>query len=191
VPLHEWKTFDAKEAAVDDMITWIFEENSFVPVGKIKGNKTYSIATDHLGTPYQGFDEQGKIWEREIDSFGKARMLTGDEGFCNYFYQGQTLDAETGLAYNRFRYYDCEAGAYISQDPIGLLGGWTPYSYVSDTNGWVDFIGLAGQRWADKVKKDGTLYRKLGPQSKGTGDHNAKIDEIIPCLGACPHARFA
>jgi len=70
-------------------------------------------------------------------------MLKGDEGFCNYLYQGQTLDAETGLAYNRFRYYSPEEGLYISQDPIGLEGGRALYGYVNDTNIWLDVFGLA------------------------------------------------
>jgi hypothetical protein len=46
------------------------------------------------------------------------------------------------LAYNRFRYYSLEEGVYISQDPIGLLGGCRLYGYVRDTNKWVDVLGL-------------------------------------------------
>jgi len=69
-------------------------------------------------------------------------MLQGDEGFCNYLYQGQTLDGETGLAYNRFRYYDCEEGIYISQDPIGLEGGINLYGYVGDINSQIDIFEL-------------------------------------------------
>lgn len=49
---------------------------------------------------------------------------------------------ETGLYYNRFRYYDPVAGIYISQDPIGLVGGTKPYSYVQATNSYVDGLGL-------------------------------------------------
>ncbi|MFQ1014305.1 RHS repeat-associated core domain-containing protein [Avibacterium paragallinarum] len=45
-------------------------------------------------------------------------------------FAGQWFDEESGLAYNRFRYYDPESGSYISSDPIGLAGGETPYSYV-------------------------------------------------------------
>ncbi|MDC6117325.1 RHS repeat-associated core domain-containing protein [Serratia rubidaea] len=40
-------------------------------------------------------------------------------------FQGQYFDAETGLHYNRYRYYDPQTGSYISQDPIGLVGGTT------------------------------------------------------------------
>ncbi|MCO6565730.1 MAG: AHH domain-containing protein [Apibacter sp.] len=56
---------------------------------------------------------------------------------------GQYEDVETGLYYNRFRYYDSNTGTYISQDPIGLAGN-NPnfYAYVHDSNAWVDPFGL-------------------------------------------------
>ncbi|WP_212002542.1 RHS repeat-associated core domain-containing protein [Chitinophaga sp. HK235] len=143
-PLHEWKEFDAKDSSADDLITWVFDRYNFAPAAKIKGTRKYSIVTDHLGTPIQGYDETGSlIWQREIDSYGNTRMLHGEAGFCNYLYQGQTSDPETGLAYNRFRYYNPEDGLYISQDPIQLLGGLSFYAYVFDPNSWIDPLGLA------------------------------------------------
>ncbi|WP_353743449.1 RHS repeat-associated core domain-containing protein [Treponema denticola] len=42
--------------------------------------------------------------------------------FVPFLYQGQYLDTETELVYNRFRYYDPSTGAYISQDLIGVGG---------------------------------------------------------------------
>nr|WP_269467556.1 MULTISPECIES: RHS repeat-associated core domain-containing protein [Burkholderia] len=38
-------------------------------------------------------------------------------------FQGQYHDHESGLHYNRHRYYDPEVGRYISLDPIGLQAG--------------------------------------------------------------------
>jgi RHS repeat-associated protein len=62
---------------------------------------------------------------------------------CPFRYQGQYEDAETGLYYNRFRYYSPEEGMYLSQDPIGLAGNNpTLYGYVKDVNSWVDVFGL-------------------------------------------------
>jgi RHS repeat-associated protein len=62
---------------------------------------------------------------------------------CPFRYQGQYEDAETGLYYNRFRYYDPNIGSYLSQDPIGLLGGeFNLYTYVHNPNCWVDSLGL-------------------------------------------------
>jgi RHS repeat-associated protein len=63
---------------------------------------------------------------------------------CPFRYQGQYEDAETGLYYNRFRYYDPDSGNYLSQDPIGLDGGDKLYAYVHDPNGWTDVLGLRG-----------------------------------------------
>ncbi|MCX2795834.1 EndoU domain-containing protein, partial [Microbulbifer thermotolerans] len=57
-------------------------------------------------------------------------------------FQGQYYDEETGLHYNRFRYYDPEVGAFTQQDPIGLLGGINNYQYVPNPVGWVDPYGL-------------------------------------------------
>ncbi|QOW61794.1 RHS repeat domain-containing protein [Treponema pedis] len=143
VPLHEWKEFDYKETTDNDRITWVFQ--GFTPVAKIQGDKSYSIISDHIGTPLQAIDTQGnKVWERELDIYGRVRKEEGEKGFCNMLYQGQYLDTETELVYNYKRYYSQETGAYISQDPIGLAGGLNLYSYVHDSNFWVDIFGLNG-----------------------------------------------
>ena len=66
------------------------------------------------------------------------RIEQGEVGLVPFLYQGQYLDTETGLTYNRFRYYSAEIGAYISQDPIRLEAGLTNlYAYLHDVNAWV------------------------------------------------------
>lgn len=172
-PLHEWKEFDAKESNADDLITWVFNENGSSPAAKIKGDKKYSIVSDHLGTPIQGYDEAGDlIWQREIDSYGNVRMLRGDAGFCNYLYPGQVMDVETGLAYNRFRYYLPDVGLYISQDPIRLVSGEPNlYSYVKDCSNEVDVLGLATCRVVNGTKIFG--------KGQTTGPGHALLSEIL------------
>ncbi|MFP1729760.1 RHS repeat-associated core domain-containing protein, partial [Lonsdalea quercina] len=66
------------------------------------------------------------------------------EVYCELRYQGQIYDAETGLYYNRHRYYDADSGQYISPDPIGLAGGLRPQGYVHNPLEWVDPLGLSG-----------------------------------------------
>ncbi len=126
------------------LTTWIFEDGSFVPAAKLVGNEQYSIVCDYLGTPVQAYDKEGAVvWECELDTYGKVRSIAGDRSLIPFRYQGQYEDTETGLYYNRFRYYSPDTGTYISQDPIGLAGS-NPnlYAYVHDSNTWIDPFGL-------------------------------------------------
>ena len=142
--LHEWKEHVLSGVLLDEAATtWVYETNSFAPAARIKGDKRYSVVTDHLGTPAQLYKEDGELfWEGELDSYGKLRMEKGAPGSCPFRYQGQYEDAETGLYYNRFRYYNPDEGLYISPDPIGLAGGPSPYGYVNDPCGLIDPLGL-------------------------------------------------
>ncbi|MEN7550098.1 RHS repeat-associated core domain-containing protein [Rapidithrix thailandica] len=116
-----------------------------MPSAKIVKGETYSTVSDYLGTPCLMYNHVGNlVWQAELDIYGKIRTLErGSIQDCPFRYQGQYEDAETGLYYNRFRYYSPESGTYISQDPIGLVGN-NPniYAYVSDSNVWVDVLGL-------------------------------------------------
>ena len=115
-----------------------------VSSAKIVGERRYSIISDYLGTSVEAYDEEGqRVWARELDIYGRTRSEVGEVGFIPFLYQGQYLDWEPGLVYNRFRYYSPETGAYISQDPIRLEAGLTNlYAYVHDVNAWVDPWGL-------------------------------------------------
>lgn len=57
--------------------------------------------------------------------------------------QGQQVDEESGLHYNRHRYYDAAAGRFISIDPIGLRGGLNLWQYADNPIAWIDPLGLA------------------------------------------------
>ncbi|RIY35306.1 type IV secretion protein Rhs [Capnocytophaga canis] len=124
-------------------------------------------------------DTQGnKVWERELDIYGKVRKLQGDKWFMPFLYQGQYYDVETELAYNRFRYYSPDTGAYISQDPIGLAGN-NPniYAYVWDTNTWIDVFGLLGKTYIVYQAIDldtGKIYT-----GRTSGDDNLSIRQIL------------
>ena len=68
-------------------------------------------------------------------------------------FQGQYYDEESGLHYNRFRYYDPEIGRFVSQDPIGLQGGMNLFEYAPNPTLWVDPLGLSPRR---QVKNETT-----------------------------------
>lgn len=134
-------------------ITWVFEADSVVPVARLEAGSAVSIITDQVGVPVEAYNEEGKkVWECALDIYGRHRSVSGEKHFVPFRYQGQYEDAETGLYYNRFRYYAPEEGLYISQDPIRLYGGMALYGYVHDPNSWVDELGLAGLgAWGEKV----------------------------------------
>jgi len=123
--------------------TWIFEPYTFIPVAKVNGDSFYSIITNHLGIPCELVDKQGKIvWQALLKPWGEIDTVSVNQTDCPIRFQGQWYDDETGLHYNRFRYYDPEVGQYVSQDPIGLLGGIPLYAYVPNPISWIDELGL-------------------------------------------------
>lgn len=62
-------------------------------------------------------------------------------------------DQETGLHYNRYRYYLPYVGRFVSKDPVGLFGGVNFYQYAHNLLEWVDPLGLK-QRSLDEIKAD-------------------------------------
>ena len=170
VPLHEWTPSQRRneqgeiEEYQKDLRTWLFEEESFVPLALFQDGKAYSIVTDHLGTPVEAYNEQGEeVWYRRLDMSGKvieerSMLYTSYKDYVKipFLFQGQYYDEEIKLAYNRFRYYDPNTGNYICQDPIDLQGGMQLYAYIHDSNSWIDPFGLSG--------RGGTLHRSIQDQ---------------------------
>ncbi|WAS94523.1 DUF6531 domain-containing protein [Nannocystis punicea] len=143
-----------------EVLTWLFEPESFTPVARLTSHEREgtSLIADHLGTPVAAFSALGRpVWAAELDIHGAVRELDGDRHFCPFRYPGQYEDLETGLYYNRFRYYDPGAGQYISQDPIGLQGGLSLCAYVADPLVSFDPLGLektycrAAKRWRSET----------------------------------------
>jgi RHS repeat-associated protein len=181
--LHEW--------ADDDTIsprTWLIEPDGSAPIALLRGDDFFGVVADQVGVPRVILDDAGQpVWSAHLDIFGKLETTFGAPDFCPLRWPGQYADQETGLYYNRARYYDPDTGLYISQDPIRLAGGLLLYSYVRDPNAWIDPFGLAtkrcgnvgSQRWSKKVTKDGRPYKKPGPKTDPNGPHNKKIQAII------------
>ncbi|WP_248741029.1 RHS repeat-associated core domain-containing protein, partial [Pseudomonas sp. MWU12-2029] len=101
---------------------------------------------DHLGTPQELTDYSGEIvWSAKYSAYGKVTSLelaTDDYLDQPLRFQGQYFDAESGLHYNRHRYYDPDVGRYLTLDPVKLAGGLNQYRYVPNPTGWVDPLGL-------------------------------------------------
>ena len=107
------------EEPVENLVTWVYEEGSYVPVAKIQNGERYTIISDYIGRPVEAYNSYGNVvWQADYDVYGDLRNIKGIRDFIPFRQLGQYEDEETGLYYNRFRYYDPNTGTYISKDPI-------------------------------------------------------------------------
>ncbi|HGN1381282.1 TPA: RHS repeat-associated core domain-containing protein [Proteus mirabilis] len=135
-------------------VQWLYQPGEITPTARYQQGKLHYVVTDHQGTPREIFSEGGQAsWAGRLNTWGQMQFWRYRDGKaendpnyteCPFRFAGQYEDEESGLYYNRFRYYDRETGQYLSPDPIGLLGGLNPYGYVHCPTGWVDPFGLAG-----------------------------------------------
>ncbi|EMX1427046.1 RHS repeat protein [Escherichia coli] len=110
----------------------------------IPERKLHLYHCDHRGLPQALISPEGETaWQGEYDEWGN---LLGEESTLHLQQSlrlpGQQYDEESGLYYNHHRYYDPLQGRYITQDPIGLKGGWNLYAYPLDPVGYIDPLGL-------------------------------------------------
>ncbi|GAB2878963.1 RHS repeat domain-containing protein [Microbulbifer echini] len=123
--------------------TYYFEPGTFKPVALREDNQVYHYHLDHLGTPDTLTNQEGEVvWSVAYKSYGNIALAYENQVEQPIRFQGQYFDEETGLHYNRFRYYDPQVGEFTQQDPIGLLGGSNNYMYTPNPLGWTDPLGL-------------------------------------------------
>ncbi|MFC4922500.1 RHS repeat-associated core domain-containing protein [Delftia deserti] len=159
---------------------YIYEPGSFVPLATVQGageeHSTYWYQCDQIGAPLELTDEQGQVaWAADYKVWGEAVMRsvlrtgTDDRPVSArawgskpvappppppveqpFRFQGQQFDEETGLHYNRFRYYDPAVGRFVHQDPIGLEGGLNLFRFAPNPLIFLDPLGL---HWTSQDRK--------------------------------------
>jgi len=122
---------------------YLYYPGTYTPLALRVDGKVYDYHTDHLGTPRRLTDSEGQVvWSADYSAFG--RVQTKVKTISNPLrFPGQYFDPETGLHYNRFRYYSPALGRYLSRDPVSFLAGLNVYWYLenSPTNS-ADPLGL-------------------------------------------------
>ena len=142
--------------------------------------------TDASGQPLRQYHYQAFGFPEEYRADRQPFRFTGRE-----------WDKELGLYYYRARYYDPRAGRFISEDPIGFVGGLNLYRYA-DGNPvrFIDPLGLAGEAavrrgpgeqdfliggggggWsAGGISEGTTIYRVWGGGSRPYGSSWTTVD---------------
>ncbi|ECK9504174.1 RHS repeat-associated core domain protein [Salmonella enterica subsp. enterica serovar Infantis str. SARB27] len=118
--------------------------------------RTVHAVSEPTGRPLMFFNSAGKavkrpaavtLWGQRVATstadYDQPYRREDEEADPGLLYAGQWLDAESGLCYNRFRYYEPESGMYLVSDPLGLAGGVNTYAYVPNPLEWIDPLGLA------------------------------------------------
>jgi RHS repeat-associated protein len=117
------------------------------------------------------------------DSFGEQIATSGT--IENLFrYNGRDYDVETGLYYNRSRYFDPSVGRFLSEDPIGFAGGVNFYSYVrNDPVNWIDPWGNARSQAECEQ-----MLKQIKAMGAALANEIAKYDPVKDGIGGWPKA---
>lgn len=144
--------------------TFCFEDDRFVPMahrdGDAESGEWFFYVNDRSGAPSWLLEGTGLVAaDAERGAFGTAGGGGKGKTATPLRLQGQYADDETGLSYNRFRYYDAELGRFISPDMLGLPGGFNQYAFGPNPVRSVDPLGLApsaaeaARAQADKINE--------------------------------------
>jgi RHS repeat-associated protein len=133
--------------SMDQLHAFVVGTTAFYGHQDVRGN-TLSLTVDTLG--YQ------RLW---YNAWG-TRTSGGDpfNGADRARWKGAlSFEGDAGLYYMRNRWYEPRTGRFISEDPIGLLGGVNLYAFsdADPVNGW-DPTGLCPMGWfyhGDYVEK--------------------------------------
>uniref|UniRef100_UPI001A93885D RHS repeat-associated core domain-containing protein n=1 Tax=Pseudomonas sp. FW305-33 TaxID=2751337 RepID=UPI001A93885D len=150
------------ESSREHYRSYVYEPGSFRPLAMLDGKGPdqacpFYYQLDHLGTPQELTDYSGDIvWAARYTAYGRLTRLNRDTHQVldqPLRFQGQYFDAETGLHYNRHRYYNPDVGRYLTPDPSKLAGGLNGYQYTRNPTGWVDPLGLSECPGGDGCKR--------------------------------------
>ncbi|WP_371319367.1 RHS repeat-associated core domain-containing protein, partial [Pseudomonas sp. B6002] len=142
--------------------SYLYEPGSFRLLALLEGfgpkqTKPFHYQLDHLGTPQELTAPNGEIvWSAHYRAYGEISRLDVGKIDNPLRFQGQYFDQESGLHYNRHRYYNPDIGRYLTPDPVKLAGGINAYQYVPNPTGWVDPLGLSTCPGGDGCKPSTT-----------------------------------
>ncbi|NWE23327.1 RHS repeat-associated core domain-containing protein, partial [Pseudomonas sp. P7548] len=166
--------------------SYLYEPGSFRPLALLEGfgpkqTKPFHYQLDHLGTPQELTAPNGEIvWSAHYRAYGEISRLDVGKIDNPLRFQGQYFDQESGLHYNRHRYYNPDIGRYLTSDPVKLSGGINAYQYVPNPTGWVDPLGLscAGGNCPDQ-ENEGQKQSKEKPPKPAGATHSSTYEQAL------------
>lgn len=132
------------ENTEDGWREYIYAPGTFVPLAIAEAGHTQVFENETNGAPTQLISTDGNtLWECRPGAWGEVEVLDHSRLGNSLRLQGQYRDEETGLHYNRFRFYEPRTGGFLSIDPLGLAVGENLYCVAPSTWAWIDPLGLS------------------------------------------------
>jgi RHS repeat-associated protein len=170
------------------------------------GNHSYHFS-DGLGSVVALANASGQLTEKHgYSAFGLASSTAGTA----FQFAGRRIDPETGLYYNRARYYSPALGRFLQTDPTGTKGGINLYAYaLNDPVNRVDSTGRASTFGPglfapnDEEEEEEPIFSASAPaeftgsapvnvQNAAVNVSSALPDDALVCRGGtCTADRFA
>lgn len=150
-------TVRAGAAVRHQVISWDYRPASFTPLTQAEhcaagelseapqdqiDQRFYAIITDLVGAPTELAAPDGTLAGSQQQTLWGGPDWRSGQAQTPLRYPGQYADPETGLHYNNHRYYDPEAAAYLTPDPLGLAPAPNPHAYVANPLMLADPLGL-------------------------------------------------
>jgi RHS repeat-associated protein len=141
-------TIQSRATEQKDLVhEYVYYPNSFEPlvmiVSDLNGPHTLHYHNQPNGCPMRLTNKNGDVnWAVEYAASGAVAQIHADYVPNPLRLQGQYYDEETGLHYNRYRYYDDHVHSFVSRDPLGLDAGPNLYRIAPNVWSWLDALGL-------------------------------------------------
>jgi RHS repeat-associated protein len=199
-----WFTWDGSHLAEETRhnggrvttLTWDYESGRSAPAAQTRRSwatgasqveidtEFHAIVTDLVGAPQELVAPDGVVaWAGTETLWGVLTPKQGSTTDCPLRRPGQYHDAETGLYYNVYRYYDPETASYLTPDPLGLAPAPNPHAYVDNPLQEIDPLGLAPCSTGLTPEPDKALFWSgFGSGGDRTAEELAR-DEGLQSLG--------
>ncbi|WP_249124069.1 RHS repeat-associated core domain-containing protein [Saccharopolyspora erythraea] len=162
------------------VLTWEHHPDDGHPVAQLEqspagGARFTGVVTDQVGSPVELVDAGGSVVRRARCTLWG--LVTGSEAAATPLrFPGQHHDAETGLHYNVYRYYDPVTARYLSPDPLGLEPAPNAVAYVPNPLVACDPLGLVSQGSSCATGGDGGGGGRGQKRRNADGDSNHAAD---------------
>jgi RHS repeat-associated protein len=183
-------TVRAGAAVRHQVVSWDYRPASFTPLTQAEhcaagelseapqdqiDQRFYAIITDLVGAPTELAAPDGTLAGSQQRSLWGSTAWRSGQAETPLRYPGQYADPETGLHYNNHRYYDPEAAAYLTPDPLGLAPAPNPHAYVANPLMLADPLGLMPYATGEPGGGQVSLFR-ASPRGQSQADFDHGYD---------------